>query len=84
MATEAEFQAAVAKVQDLSTPPSTSDLLALYGLYKQSTVGDVMGSRPGMLDMKGRAKYDAWAGHKGKSAEQARQAYIDLVERLVD
>jgi diazepam-binding inhibitor (GABA receptor modulator, acyl-CoA-binding protein) len=54
-------------------------LLELYALYKQATAGDVAGSRPGMLDLKGRAKYDAWARQKGTTAEAAMTAYIALV-----
>ena len=34
------------------------------------------------MDFVGRAKYDAWAEHKGKSQDEAMQAYIDLVEEL--
>jgi diazepam-binding inhibitor (GABA receptor modulator, acyl-CoA-binding protein) len=54
-------------------------LLEMYALYKQATVGDVNGSRPGMLDVKGRAKYDAWAKRKGMTKDAAMQAYIDVV-----
>jgi carboxylesterase len=54
-------------------------LLELYALYKQATVGDVVGSRPGMMDLKGRGKFDAWAKRKGTSKDSAMQAYIDLV-----
>ncbi|MDX2088732.1 MAG: acyl-CoA-binding protein [Kofleriaceae bacterium] len=54
-------------------------MLDLYALYKQSTSGDVSGARPGMLDVKGRAKYDAWAKHKGLSKEAAMEQYIALV-----
>ena len=54
-------------------------MLDLYALYKQATTGDVAGDRPGMLDMKGRAKYDAWAKRKGMTKDAAMQAYIDLV-----
>ena len=82
MATEEEFQAAVDRVQGLPSRPSNDALLELYGLYKQATAGDVSGKRPGMLDVKGRAKYDAWAGRKGMSAEDARAAYVAVVERL--
>jgi carboxylesterase len=32
---------------------------AMYALYKQATAGDVTGARPGMLDVRGRAKYEA-------------------------
>ncbi len=54
-------------------------LLEMYALYKQATVGDVNGSRPGMLDLKGRAKYDAWTKRKGMTKDAAMQAYIDVV-----
>jgi len=56
-------------------------LLDMYALYKQATVGDVSGSRPNMLDLKGRAKYDAWANQKGASKDSAMAAYIALVEK---
>jgi len=32
-----------------------------------------------MLDLRGRAKYDAWAKHKGMSKDAAMEAYISLV-----
>jgi diazepam-binding inhibitor (GABA receptor modulator, acyl-CoA-binding protein) len=54
-------------------------LLELYALYKQATTGDVSGSRPGMMDLKGRAKYDSWAKRKGMTKDAAMQAYITLV-----
>jgi carboxylesterase len=54
-------------------------MLELYALYKQSTSGDVSGSRPGMMDIKGRAKYDAWAKRKGMTKDAAMEAYINLV-----
>ena len=54
--------------------------LALYGLYKQATVGDVNTSRPGMFDMKGKAKWDAWEKNKGKSQDQAKDEYVALVK----
>ena len=56
-------------------------LLEMYALYKQATVGDVSGSRPGMLDLKGRAKYDAWAQRKGMTQDAAMQAYIGVVAK---
>lgn len=77
-----DFEAAQTRVQALSSAPSQSDMLALYGLFKQAKVGDVQGKRPGMLDLKGRAKYDAWAERKGTSKDDAMKAYVDLVDRL--
>ena len=58
-------------------------MLELYALYKQGTSGDVSGSRPGMMDLRGRAKYDAWAKRKGMTKDAAMQAYIELVGKHV-
>ena len=57
-------------------------LLKIYALYKQATDGDVDGKRPGFTDMVGRAKWDAWNGLKGKSADEAMQEYVSLIEDL--
>ncbi len=82
MDTAARFEDAQKRAKALSKTPSNDDLLELYALYKQATSGDVNGSRPGMLDLKGRAKYDAWAKKKGASKEDAMTKYVALVDRL--
>jgi acyl-CoA-binding protein len=74
------FQDAQARIKPV-TGLSNDTMLELYALFKQATVGDVSGSRPGMLDVRGRAKFDAWAKRKGLTKEAAMQAYIDLVGR---
>ena len=58
-------------------------MLELYALYKQATAGDVSGSRPGMMDLRGRAKYDAWAKRKGMTKDAAMEAYVALVAKHV-
>jgi acyl-CoA-binding protein len=83
MAKTDPFQDAQARVQKLARRPANSELLDLYGLFKQGTEGDVKGSRPGMLDLKGRAKFDAWASRKGMAPEEARKRYVVLVDDLV-
>ena len=77
------FADAQTRVKTLTQAPSTAELLELYALYKQGSSGDVDSKRPGMLDIKGRAKYDAWAGKKGLSREQAKTNYVALVDRLL-
>ncbi len=79
---KAAFEAAVAESKKLPEKPDNMTLLKLYSLYKQATDGDVDGKRPGFTDMVGRAKYDAWAEHKGKGKETAMQEYTDLIESL--
>lgn len=76
------FEQAAQDVQALPRRPENDMLLRLYALYKQSTAGDVSGTRPGILDMQGRLKYDAWAKVKGTDEQQAMQQYIELVEEL--
>ncbi|MBC86753.1 MAG: acyl-CoA-binding protein [Bdellovibrionaceae bacterium] len=76
------FQQASEDVKNLKQRPGNDDLLSLYALFKQATDGDVAGKRPGMLDIKGRAKYDAWAKLKGKNPSDSQAEYIQLVESL--
>ena len=76
----ARFAAAQARIKPI-TGLGNDVLLAMYGLYKQATVGDATGSRPGMLDLRGRAKYDAWAGKQGMTKDAAMTAYVALVDR---
>jgi diazepam-binding inhibitor (GABA receptor modulator, acyl-CoA-binding protein) len=82
MALSDDFLAAQVRVKQLSKTPEASELLELYALYKQGTVGDATGERPGMLDFKGRAKYDAWAAKRGNAKDAAMQSYVTLVEKL--
>ena len=83
MSLEEQFESAQKRINTLSSPPSQGKLLELYSLYKQAKVGDVQGKRPGMLDMKGRAKYDAWSKRKAMSQDDAMKAYVALVDGLV-
>ena len=83
MALTDDFAAAQVRVKQLTKSPDTSELLELYALFKQGTLGDVQGERPGMLDFKGRAKYDAWEGKRGVAKDAAMQSYVALVEQLV-
>ncbi|HSF84068.1 MAG TPA: acyl-CoA-binding protein [Acidimicrobiia bacterium] len=76
------FAAAAAAVQELEERPGNDELLRLYSLYKQGSEGDATGDRPGMLDFVGRAKYDAWASLAGTSQDDAKAAYVELVETL--
>jgi len=78
----ARFEQASKDVTELSEAPDNVAKLKLYALYKQATVGDCTGSRPGMMDFVGRAKYDAWKDLAGKTQDEAKQMYIDFVEEL--
>lgn len=83
MALKDDFEKASKDVHQLTSRPSNEKLLELYALYKQGTEGDVKGSRPGFLDVKGRAKFDAWTSKKGLSADDAMTKYIAVVKSLL-
>ena len=84
---QAEFEAIVKQVQenaDKMTGLPDDKKLEVYSLFKQATVGDVNTDRPGMLDFKGKAKWDAWAAKKGVSQDDAKREYIDLVKVFLE
>jgi diazepam-binding inhibitor (GABA receptor modulator, acyl-CoA-binding protein) len=76
------FADAQHRAKSLARRPSNQDLLDLYSLFKQGTVGDVTGKRPRILDVKGRAMYDAWSRNRGISMAEAQREYVALVDRL--
>jgi diazepam-binding inhibitor (GABA receptor modulating acyl-CoA-binding protein) len=80
---KAQFDQAQKDVKTLTKRPDNNEMLMLYAHYKQAAEGDVQGSRPGMLDMVGRAKYDAWAKLKGVKPDDAMKKYVDKVQSLL-
>jgi diazepam-binding inhibitor (GABA receptor modulating acyl-CoA-binding protein) len=78
----ADFQAAVDRVNGLSKDPGNDTKLRMYALYKQATQGDVAGKRPGFTNPVGRAKYDAWSKLKGTPSAQAEATYITEADAL--
>jgi diazepam-binding inhibitor (GABA receptor modulating acyl-CoA-binding protein) len=81
--TELLFEQAVKQVQTLNFRPTDSELLLLYGLYKQATVGNNRTQCPGFTDFKGKSKWSAWASQSGKGCSRARKEYITFVKELV-
>jgi acyl-CoA-binding protein len=84
MSLQEQFAQAQIDSKNLPERPDNMTLLQIYALFKQGSIGDVTGERPGFTDMVGRAKYDAWAGLKGTSRDDAQQQYVDLIEELKD
>ncbi|XP_071703306.1 acyl-CoA-binding protein [Rutidosis leptorrhynchoides] len=84
MGLKEEFEEHAEKIKTLTQSPSNEDLLVLYGLYKQATVGPVNTSRPGMFNMRDRAKWDAWKAVEAKSKDEAMSDYITKVKQLLE
>lgn len=79
---QARFEAAVADSQNLSERPDNQTLLKLYALYKQGSVGDNDQAKPGLGDIVGRAKWEAWNKLQGTARDDAMQQYVDLIASL--
>lgn len=77
-----QFAQAQLESKNLPERPDNMTLLKIYALFKQASSGDASGERPGMMDMIGRAKWDAWHALAGTSTDQAQQQYIDLINDL--
>ncbi|NP_001122240.1 acyl-CoA-binding domain-containing protein 7 [Danio rerio] len=84
MTLKAEFDQYAEDVKKVKTRPTDQELLDLYGLYKQAVVGDINIDKPGMIDLKGKAKWDAWDSRKGMSTEDAMKAYITLAKQAIE
>ena len=76
------FEKASIAVKSLPAKPDNDTMLQLYALFKQGSSGDVSGNKPGFFDFVGVAKFEAWERLKGLSQDDARQQYIDLVNKL--
>lgn len=78
-----EFAKAQEDVKTLTKRPSDQQFLDLYSYFKQATEGDNNTSKPGMFDIKGQFKWNAWKEKSGLSAEAAMQKYVELVHSLL-
>lgn len=83
MSKEELFEEAVILVQNLESKPTNNELLKLYGLYKQSKIGDNNTAKPDMFNLKGKMKWEYWKKENGKQKEEAMQEYIEFVVELI-
>ena len=82
MSLQEQFTLASIDSKNLPERPDNMTMLQIYALFKQGSLGDASGDRPGMTDFVGRAKFDAWAKLQGTNKEAAMQQYIDLIASL--
>ena len=79
--TEAEFTQAAENVKRYKQC-TNDEQLELYGWYKQATIGDCTTERPGMFDLKGKAKWDAWKSREGSGKGTAMDEYCKVVAAI--
>ena len=79
-----DFEKYSTLVKLLPKKPSDDDLLILYCLYKQSTIGDCNIKKPnGLFNVKEQKKWQAWNNIKGTSSIHAKSLYIKKVKDLI-
>ncbi|KAL1285628.1 Acyl-CoA-binding protein [Trichinella pseudospiralis] len=79
-----EFEEVAEQVRRLKSRPADDELLELYALYKQATVGDASGEKPGMFDFKGKSKWESWKKIKGMSKIDAMNEYIKKAKQIIN
>ena len=63
MALADDFQSAVERAPKLPKRPPSDILLQFYALFKQASVGDMEGDRPGFADFEGPRRHAGTGGH---------------------
>uniref|UniRef100_A0A1I8MRV3 Acyl-CoA-binding domain-containing protein 6 n=1 Tax=Musca domestica TaxID=7370 RepID=A0A1I8MRV3_MUSDO len=76
------FTKATQQVQKTHDKIVPNDLLQLYGLFKQATVGECNTSKPNIFNMQARAKWSAWQELGSMSSEEAKKRYVEKVKEL--
>jgi len=76
------FEEAAASVKAFTKRPTDEEMLEIYGLYKQATVGDNTTAQPWAVQMEARAKWEAWEKNKGTDKATAESKYIALAAAL--
>ena len=77
------FTAAAERIRFNALDLTQEQMLTLYGLYKQATVGDCTLAEPSLLDYKAKAKWAAWNERKGLTKEVAKKVYVACVEEYI-
>lgn len=78
------FELSAKMALKLNSGVTNTELLKLYGLYKQSKFGNCNVEKPGLFDLKESEKWSAWNKHKGMPQIVAMENYSNFVMTLID
>ncbi|KAI5643719.1 acyl coA binding protein domain-containing protein [Phthorimaea operculella] len=88
MSLEEKFNAAVNVIRSLpksgSYQPSNELMLRFYSYYKQATEGPCDKPKPGFWDVVNRAKWESWNKLGNMTKNEAMQAYVDELHKIVE
>lgn len=77
-----EFQICVRKINNIKKEIVYDDFIIIYGLYKQSLFGDNNVNKPYWFFFHNMNKWNSWKKHLGKSKNDAKQKYVNIVNFL--
>jgi len=77
------FIEATKLIKTIRKKPTNDELLLLYSLYKQATVGNNKHTIPFIFNFREKAKWDAWSAQSNKSKSVARDEYVVVVGDIV-
>ncbi|KAK7728217.1 hypothetical protein SLS57_002690 [Botryosphaeria dothidea] len=83
-ATEEQFKAAFTEVRTLAAQPTQEEQLDLYALAKIAQKEDIEQKKVGMFNIKEKTMKNHWQKKldEGITPEQARDQYVELVEKF--
>lgn len=88
MSVEEKFHAAVNVIRSLpksgSYQPSNELMLRFYSYFKQATEGTCDKSKPAFWDIINRTKWEAWNRLGNMTKEEAMEAYVSELHRIVE
>lgn len=88
MSLEEKFNAAVNVIRSLpksgSYQPSNELMLRFYSYFKQASEGPCDKPKPGFWDVVNRAKWESWNKLGNMTKDEAMQAYVDELHKIVE
>lgn len=79
---EKRFYRATQCLQKFASELDQKILLTFYGLYKQATVGKCNIPKPGIFNLQGKAKWNAWYELNDMDKDDAMSRYVDEMDKL--
>jgi diazepam-binding inhibitor (GABA receptor modulating acyl-CoA-binding protein) len=77
-----EFQNSVRKVNNMKNRIMYDDFIVIYGLYKQALFGNNIVGKPYWFFFHKVAKWNSWKRHIGKTKNDAKKTYINIVNLI--
>ena len=76
------FNESAKKLVAQSGKVTKSNILYLYGLYKQATEGDCTMEQPWHCQVEAYGRWEAWKKNRGMSRRVAMEKYIEKVNEV--